>query len=186
MDAANAGDHWSRCWRRPQLHLVMPLSLIHLCRLRSQWICNDRTGFWIRDGGTLVFKTAGRSGSASNAGCRVTFNATCWVCLWSSSVCWSATNACIRRGGWSIYWLPQCSICGGSHVLSNIRNVRTVQRRWGGGVLTLDCRAYETPSLRGIPITSRYGITSLSRGKWISPWRPTFLLIVTIRKTSNM
>jgi hypothetical protein len=40
--------------------------------------------------------------------------------------------------------------------------------------------------LRGIPLASRYGNASLSRGKLRIPRRPTLLLILTIRKTSNI
>jgi len=58
MDAATARDHWSRCSHRLHLQLPLPLSLISFCSLRLQWICNDRLGFWIRDGGSQVFKTA--------------------------------------------------------------------------------------------------------------------------------
>jgi hypothetical protein len=54
---------------RLQLQLPQPLSLISFCSSRSQWIGNGRADFSIRDGGRLVFKTAERSGSASNAGC---------------------------------------------------------------------------------------------------------------------
>ena len=49
--------------------MPLPLSLICFCSSRLQWICNDRIGIWIRDGGRQVFKTAEKSGSASNAGC---------------------------------------------------------------------------------------------------------------------
>jgi len=71
-------------------------------------------------------------------------------------------------------------------VLSDICNARIVQQRLGGGVLTLDCRGYGTPSLRGIPLASRHGNASLSRWKLRIPRRPTLLLILTISKTSNI
>jgi hypothetical protein len=76
MDAATAGDHRLRCRHRLRLQLPLPLSLIPFCSSCSQWICNGRTGFWIRDGGSQVFKTAERSGSVSNAGCEAGYNAT--------------------------------------------------------------------------------------------------------------
>ena len=77
MDAATAGDHRSRYRHCLQLQLPLPLSLIPFCSSRSQWICNDRAGFWIMDGSRQVFKTVERSGSASNAGCGAGYNATC-------------------------------------------------------------------------------------------------------------
>jgi len=181
MDAVTAWDHWSRCSHRLWLQLPMPLSLIHCCSSRSQWICNDRAGFWIRDVGRQVFKTAERSGSASHARCRAGYNATHGVCLWGSSRCW-----CIRRGGWSFYWPWLCSRRGGSDVSSDICIARIIQWRWGGGVLTLDCRGYGTPSLRGIPVASWYVNVSLCRGKLKISWWPTLLLILTMRKTLNI
>ena len=57
IDAATAGDHRSRCGHRLRLQLPLPLSLILFGSSRSEWICNDPTGFWIRDGGRKVFKT---------------------------------------------------------------------------------------------------------------------------------
>jgi len=177
MDAVTAGDHWSRCRHRLRLQLPLPLSLIPRCSSRSQWICNDRAGFWIRDEGRQVFKTTERSGSASYAGCRAGFNATRWFCLWGSTGCWCVTTACTQRGGWSNYWPLLCSRQG------DICTTRIVQRRLGGDVLTLDCRGYGTPSLRGIPLASWYGNASNSRGKLRMPRRPTLLLILT---TSNI
>jgi hypothetical protein len=50
----------------------------------------------------------------------------------------------------------------------------------------MDCRGYGTLSLRGIPLARRYGNASLSRGKLRIPRRPTLLLILTIRKPSNI
>jgi hypothetical protein len=76
MDAATARDHLSWCRQRLWLQLPLSLSLILFGSSCSQWICNDRAGFWIRDGGRQVFKTAGRSGSARNAGCGAGYNAT--------------------------------------------------------------------------------------------------------------
>jgi hypothetical protein len=52
--------------------------------------------------------------------------------------------------------------------------------------VTLDCRGYGTPSVRGIPLTSRYRNVSLSRGKSRTAQRPTHLLFLTISKTSNI
>jgi len=49
----------------------------------------------------------------------------------------------------------------------------------------VDCRSYGTPFLRAIPLASRYGNVSRSRGKLRIPPRPTLLLIVMISKTSN-
>jgi len=68
MDAATAADHRSRCRHRMRLQFPLPVFLIPFCSLRLRLIGNDRAGFWIRDGGRQVFKTAERSGSASNAG----------------------------------------------------------------------------------------------------------------------
>jgi hypothetical protein len=50
----------------------------------------------------------------------------------------------------------------------------------------LDCRGYGTPSLGGIPLASQYRNASLSRGKLRISRRPTLVLILTIRKTSNI
>jgi hypothetical protein len=44
--------------------------------LYLQWIRNHRAGFCIRDGGWPVFRTAERSGSASNAKCVAGYNVT--------------------------------------------------------------------------------------------------------------
>jgi len=187
MDAATAGHHWSRCRHRLRLQLPLPLSQIFFCSLRSQWICNDCASFWIGDGGRQVIKTAERSGSACNAGCGAGYNTTCWVCLWRYSECWCSKTACTRCGGWNIHWQSLFSGRGGSHALSHICNGWIVQRRWGGGVLTLDGRGYRTPSLRGIPLaTGRYGNASLTRVKWRIPQRPTRMLILTSTKTSNI
>jgi len=186
IDAATAGVHWSRCRHCMRLQLPLPLSLIRFCSSCLQWICNYREGFWIRDEGRQVFKTAGRSGSASNAKCMAGYNTTRWICRWLSSRCWCITTACTRRGGWTIYWRLQCSWSGGSHALSDIDNARIFQLRWGRGFLTLDCRRYGTPSLRGIAIASRYGNASLSRGQLRMSRGPTLLLILTISKSSNI
>ena len=99
---------------------------------------------------------------------------------------WCATTAYIWCGSWSICWPSLCSRLSGSHVLSDICNARIVQWRWGDRVLTLDCRGYRTPSLRGIPLASRYGNASISRCKLRIPRRHTLLLILTINKTSNI
>jgi len=186
MNAATAGDHWLRCRHRLRLQIPLPLSLIRFGSSRSQWICNDRAGVWIRDGGRQVFKTAERSGSESNAGCGAGYNNTRWVSLYSSAGSWCVTSACTWCGGWNNYWPSLCSGRGGSHTLSDICNARIVQPRWGGGVLTVDCRGYGTPSLRGIPLASWYGNASLSRRKMRIPRRRTLLLILTISKTSNI
>jgi len=177
MHAATAGDPWSRCRHRLHLQLPLPLSLIPSCSSCSQWICNDRAGFWSRDGGRQVFRTAERSGTASNAGCRAGYNTTRWFCLWCSAGCWCVTTAWARRGGRSNYCPSLCRGWG------DIGNLRTVQPRWGGGFLTLDWRGYRTPSVRGIPLASRCRNASLSRGKLRIPRRPTLLLILT---TSNI
>jgi len=81
MDAAAAGDDCSRCSHRLQLQWPLPVSLIPFCSLRLQWTCDNRAGFWIRDGGRQGFITAERSGSASNDGCGAGYNATLWHCL---------------------------------------------------------------------------------------------------------
>jgi len=197
MDAVTAGHHWSRCRHCLRLQLPLPLSLILFSSSHSQWICNDRAGFWIRDGGRQVFKTAQRGGSASNAGWAAGFNVTHWVCLYSYAGSWCVMNACnlrggrsvttayTRRGSWHNYWPSLCSGPGRSHALSDISNARIVQRKWGGGVLTLDCRGYGTPSWRGIPLASQCGNASLSWRKLWIPWRPSLVLILMISKTSN-
>jgi len=182
MDAATAGDHWSRCRLRLRFQLPLPLSLNLLSSLRSEWICNHRAGFCIRDGGRQVFKTSERSGSDNNAGCGAGYNATCW----GSSGCWCATTACTQRGGWSICWPSLCRGRGRIHALIDICNARIVQGRWGGGVLILDCRGYGTLSLRGIPLANLYRNASPGRRKLRIPRRPTLLLILTISKTSNI
>jgi len=125
---------------------------------RSQWICNDRVGCWIRDGGRQVFKTAERSGSASNSRCGAGYNTMHWVCRWGCAGCWCVMTVCTRRVGWSNYRPSPCSRRG------DICNAGIVQPRWGGGVLTLDCRGYGNPSLSGIPLASQYENASLSRG----------------------
>jgi len=182
MDAATAGDHWSRCRHLLRWRLPLPRSGIRFGSSRLEWICNDHAGFCIRDGGRQVLKSAERSGSDSNSGYGAGYNAT----QWGPSRCWCPTTACTRRGGWSIYWPSLCSGRGGSHGLSDICKARIVQQRWGGGVLALDCRGYRTPSLRGIPLASQYRNASLSRRKLRIPQRPTLLLILTISKTSNI
>ena len=186
MEAVTTGDHWFRCRLRLRLQLPLPLWLIPFFSWHSQWIWNDRAGFWIRDRGRQVLKTTERSGSDSHAGCGTGFNMTCWVCLWGFSGCWCSTTASTRGAGWSIHWLALGSRLGGCHVLSDICNVRIVQRKWGGGDLTLDRRGYGMPCLRGIPLTSRYGNASLGRGKWVIPGSPTVLLTLKIGKISNI
>jgi len=74
---------------------------------------------------------------------------------------------------------------GGSHTLSDICNLRIIQQRWGGGV-TFDCRAYRTPSLRGITHASRDGNVLLITGKLsILQW-PILILGLIIGNTSNI
>jgi len=180
-DAATVGDHWLRCRHRVQLQLRLPLSLIPFCSSHWQWIWNDHVGLWIRDVGRQVFITTERGRSASNATCGAGYNVMCWVCLWRFSGCW-----CTPCGSWSNYSPSLCRGRGGSHALSDICNVRIVQRSWGGGDLTLDCRGYGTLSLRGIPLASQYGTVYLSRGKLRIPRRPMLLLILTISMTSNI
>jgi len=174
------------CRHRLWLQLPLPLSLILFSSLQSQWICNEHAGFWIWDGGMQVSKTAERSGSDRNAGCGARYNVMSWVCLWGCSGCWCDTTACTQNGGWSIHWLSLCSGQGGRHTLSDICNRWIVQWRWGGGVLTLDCRHYRIPSLRGIPLASRYGNVSLSRQKLKIPRRRSLWLIQTNSKISNV
>jgi len=50
----------------------------------------------------------------------------------------------------------------------------------------MDCRDCRTPSLRVIPLASRYGNVSLSREKLKILPRTTLLLILTIRDTSKI
>ena len=77
MDPATAGDDWSRCSHPLWLRLTLSLAVIPFGSLRSQLICNDRTGLWMRDRGRKVVKTAESSGSASNAGHGAEYNAEC-------------------------------------------------------------------------------------------------------------
>jgi len=84
MDAAAAGDHWSRCRHSLRLDLPPPLSQILFGSSHSQWLCKDPARFWIRDGGRQASKTAQGSGSDTSAGCRVGYNVIGWVCLWGS------------------------------------------------------------------------------------------------------
>ena len=186
MDAATAGDHRSRWRHHLRLQLPLPMSQICFSSLRSQWICNDHAGFWIRVGGRQVFKTDEWSGSASNAGCRDGYNATHWVRLCGSAGCWCVTTACNWRGGWSNNCPSLCSGLGGRHTLSDICNAWIVHRRWGDGVLTLDCRGYRSPPLREIRLAIRYGNESLTNGKLRIPWWLTLLLILTNSKTLNI
>jgi len=97
MDAETARDLRLRCKLHLQLQIPLPLSLIPFRSLCLQWSCNCCTGFWIRDGGRQVFKTAERNGSASNPGSGAECNVTPWVCLWCSSRGWCPTTACTRR-----------------------------------------------------------------------------------------
>jgi hypothetical protein len=62
--------------------------------------------------------------------------------------------------------------------LRDIYNMKIVQRRCGGGVLTLACRGYRSPSLKGIPLTRRYGNALLSRRNLRIPRSHTLLFIV--------
>jgi len=79
-----------------------------------------------------------------------------------------------------------CSGRGGSYAMSDMCHARIVQRRLWGGVLTLDCRGYGTPSLRGIPLASWNGNASLSREMWRNSRRRTLLLNLTTSKTLNI
>jgi len=178
MDAVTAWDHSLRCRHPLQLQLPLPLSQIPFCSSRSQWICNGCAGCWIRDEGRQAFKTAERSGSASNAGCEAGYNTVLWVCLWASSGCWRATTACTRHGGWCKHCLALCSGWCYCDTLSGICHARLVHRRWEGGLLTRLCRGYGTPSLRGIPLASHRRNGSFTRGKLRIPRRPTFLLFL--------
>jgi hypothetical protein len=176
MDAANAGYNWLRCRPRLQLQLPLPLSLIPFCSSGSQWICNGRAGFRIRDRGRQIFMTTEKSGSDRNGGRETGYNAMCWVCLWDSSRCWWAMTACRPHGDWCNHWLLLCRGRGGIHVFSDICHARIVQRSWRGGVLTRDCRGYGTPSLTGTPLASQDGNMTLSRWKLrITRW-PTVLV----------
>jgi len=182
MDAVTAVDHWSRCRHHLRLQLPLPLSLIHLGNSHPEWICSDRAGFWFRDGGRQVFNSAERSGSDTNAASGAGYNATQWG---FSGRCCAMTDF-TRRGGWSIYLPSLCSGRGGSHVCIDICNARFVQPRCGGSVPNLDCRGYGTPSLRGIPLSSRYGNVSLTTQRLRIPRRPLLLLILTNSKTWNI
>jgi len=185
-DAATSGEQWSRCRHRLRLQLPLPWSLIPVCISRCQCICKDHWGFCISDGGRQVFRTAERSGSASNAGCGAGYYITRSVCLCDSAGCWCGTTACTQCGGWSNHLPLLCSGLGGSHPLGDIVITRIVQRRWGGGVLILECGGYGTHSLIGIPLARRYGNRSHSRGKLRNSWRPRVFLILTISKSWNI
>ena len=50
----------------------------------------------------------------------------------------------------------------------------------------MECIGYGTPSLRGIPLASRYRKASHCRGMVNIPRRPTLLLILKIIKSSDM
>jgi len=186
IDAVTARDHSSRCRHRLQLQLPLLMSLIPLCSSRLRCIGHDHMGFWIWDGGRQIFMSTERSGSngtarggggiqsdAPNLSVRFLWVLVYYHCLYPVN-CWSDYSPLLGSGQ------------GGSHTLSDICNVRIVQQRWGGGVLTLDCRGYRTPSLRGIPLNSWYGNMSLSRGKLRIAWRPRLFLIRTISKTSKI
>ena len=175
MDITTAGEHRCRCRHCLQLQLPLPVSEVLFCSSHSRWIGDDRTGIWTPDDGWQVFETAERSGSARNAGWVARYNARRWVSLGASSGCWCATIACTWRGSWCLDYPSLGSREGGSDGFSDICNPRIVQRRWGYGVMTLDCRAYRTPTLMGIPLASRYGNASLSWGKWRIPSTPTLL-----------
>jgi hypothetical protein len=56
------------------LQFPLAQSLIHLSCSHSEWICNNRTGFCIRNGGRQVFTTFERSMSDNNAGCMAGYN----------------------------------------------------------------------------------------------------------------
>jgi len=163
MDAATAGHHRLRSSDRLQLQLPRPKTLIPLWRWRSQWMFNSRTGFWIRDWGREDLKNAKRSGSASNAECEAGHSTMRSVFLWRFCGCCCATTACTRHGGWCRHLQSLCSRRGHSHALSNPCHTRFDKPRWGGAVLTRDCRVHGTPSLRAIPHTSLCGNASLSR-----------------------
>jgi len=155
MDAATAGDEWSRCRHHLWLQLLLPLSLIPFYSLCLRWIWNDRAAFSIIDGGRQVFETAERSGSAANGGCEAGYNATHWVCLWGYFWCWCPMTASTQGGGGSSYWPSLYSGCGESYTLSDICNKTINQRRWGRGVLNLICRGDGTASLRAIPLAGQ-------------------------------
>jgi len=186
MAAVTAGHYWLRCRHCLRLQLPLPLSLIPCCCSRLQWICNDHARFWIRDEGRQVCYTAWMSGSDSNAGCTAGYNVTLWLCMWGPSEFWCDTTGCTQGGGLGIHWPLLCSGRCGSHGLSEIWKTRIVQRRWGAGVLGLYRRDYGTPSLRGIPLASRYGNASLRRWKWKIPWSHTRWLILMVSKPSNI
>jgi len=97
------------------------------------------------------------------------------------------SNDCLHPA-WRLeyYWQLLCSGCGGCHSLGDMCNTRIVQQKWRGGILTLDCRGYGTPNLRGIPLASLYRNASLSKGMLTIPARPTLMLILMISKTWNI
>jgi hypothetical protein len=62
-------------WYCQWLQLPPPLSLILFGNSHSQCICNDQAGFWIMVRGRKAFKIIERSGSSSNAGWGVGYDA---------------------------------------------------------------------------------------------------------------
>jgi hypothetical protein len=110
----------------------------------------------------------------------------CWVCVPGSCWWWCATTTSTQRDSSSLYWSSLGSQQGEGHVLSDMCNTRYVQRIQGNGILTLDWRGYRTPSLRWIPLGSRYGNRSLSRGLLRSSPRHGLGLFLMMGHTSNI
>ena len=109
--------------------LPLPLTVIPFCSSHSQWICNDSTGFWIRNVGMQGFKSTKWSVSTSNAGCDAGYNMTHSVCQKLASRFWCATTTFTRRNSWSIDRLFWCSRQGATHALYDICNARTAKQR---------------------------------------------------------
>jgi len=146
IDAVTAGGHRSRCWERLCLQWPLPQSMSLFCTWLSQWICNDCADFWIRDGGRQVVMATVRSECDSNDGCGAGYTTTHWLCLWGAAGCWCVTPSCTWRCGERNYQPTRCSRNSGRLRWIDIRHTRIVQRRWRGGVLTLNCTGNGTLS----------------------------------------
>ena len=99
-------EWWWVC-RRPMIEVsTLPAVSItttsitdSFCSSCLQWICIDRAGLWLRDGGRQGFKSAESSRSASNAGCGTGYKVMHWVLLCGSSECGCAITTCAWGGG---------------------------------------------------------------------------------------